>query len=403
MSQLASRRIVLGVSGGIAAYKSVELCRQLVDLGAHVVPVMTADAHRFIGPVTLSALASEPVHTSLWDDASAIPHTQLGQTADIIVVAPATARVLSAYATGSSEDLLTATLIATRAPVVVCPAMHTEMWEHPAVQSNIEILRSRGVHIVEPETGRLAGGDIGAGRLASTENICAEIIRVLGISHDLLGLDIVVTAGGTREPIDAVRVIANRSSGKQGYAIATIAAQRGAHVTLITTVDRVVPVGVTQVQVETAQQMKDAVDAAALSADVVIMAAAVADFRPVVCADQKLKKADGVPNIVLEPTPDILAGLGQRKPPGQTLVGFAAETDSLVAHATAKLTAKCLDLIVANDVSAEGVGFGHDTNAVVLLSPHMPAMNVALADKHAIAHAVLDSVVKVRHQKQESK
>jgi phosphopantothenoylcysteine decarboxylase/phosphopantothenate--cysteine ligase len=364
---------------------------------------MTADAHRFIGPVTLSALASEPVHTSLWDDASAIPHTQLGQTADIIVVAPATARVLSAYATGSSEDLLTATLIATRAPVVVCPAMHTEMWEHPAVQSNIEILRSRGVHIVEPETGRLAGGDIGAGRLASTEKICAEIIRVLGMSHDLLGLDIVVTAGGTREPIDAVRVIANRSSGKQGYAIATIAAQRGAHVTLITTVDRVVPFGVTQVQVETAQQMKDAVDAAALSADVVIMAAAVADFRPVVCADQKLKKADGVPNIVLEPTPDILAGLGQRKPLGQTLVGFAAETDSLVAHATAKLTAKCLDLIVANDVSAEGVGFGHDTNAVVLLSPHVPAMTVALADKHAIAHAVLDSVVKVRQQKQESK
>ena len=403
MSQLASRRIVLGVSGGIAAYKSVELCRQLVDLGAHVVPVMTADAHRFIGPVTLSALASEPVHTSLWDDASTIPHTQLGQTADIIVVAPATARVLSAYAAGSSEDLLTATLIATRAPVVVCPAMHTEMWEHPAVQSNIEILRSRGVHIVEPETGRLAGGDIGAGRLASTEKICAEIIRVLGISQDLLGLDIVVTAGGTREPIDAVRVIANRSSGKQGYAIATIAAQRGAHVTLITTVDRVVPFGVTQIQVETAQQMKDAVDAAALSADVVIMAAAVADFRPVVCTDQKLKKANGVPNIVLEPTPDILAGLGQRKPLGQTLVGFAAETDNLVAHATAKLSAKCLDLIVANDVSAEGVGFGYDTNAVVLLSPHVPAMTVALADKHAIAHAVLDSVVKVRHQKQESK
>ena len=403
MSQLASRRIVLGVSGGIAAYKSVELCRQLVDLGAHVVPVMTADAHRFIGPVTLSALASEPVHTSLWDDASTIPHTQLGQTADIIVVAPATARVLSAYAAGSSEDLLTATLIATRAPVVVCPAMHTEMWEHPAVQSNIEILRSRGVHIVEPETGRLAGGDIGAGRLASTEKICAEIIRVLGISQDLLGLDIVVTAGGTREPIDAVRVIANRSSGKQGYAIATIAAQRGAHVTLITTVDRVVPFGVTQIQVETAQQMKDAVDAAALSADVVIMAAAVADFRPVVCTDQKLKKANGVPNIVLEPTPDILAGLGQRKPLGQTLVGFAAETDNLVAHATAKLSAKCLDLIVANDVSAEGVGFGYDTNAVVLLSPHVPAMTVALADKHAIAHAVLDSVVKIRHQKQESK
>ncbi|MSO59282.1 MAG: bifunctional phosphopantothenoylcysteine decarboxylase/phosphopantothenate--cysteine ligase CoaBC [Ilumatobacteraceae bacterium] len=403
MSQLASRRIVLGVSGGIAAYKSVELCRRLVDLGAHVVPVMTADAHRFIGPVTLSALASEPVHTSLWDDASVIPHTQLGQTADIIVVAPATARVLSSYATGSSEDLLTATLIATRAPVVVCPAMHTEMWEHAAVQDNIKILRSRGVHIVEPETGRLAGGDVGAGRLASTERICAEIIRVLGISQDLVGVDIVVTAGGTREPIDAVRVIANRSSGKQGYAVAAVAAQRGARVTLITTVDRVAPVGVVEIQVETAQQMKDAVDTAALSADVVIMAAAVADFRPVIRADQKLKKADGIPNIVLEPTPDILASLGQRKRPGQILVGFAAETSSLVAHATAKLTSKCLDLIVANDVSALGVGFGYDTNAVVLLSPYAPPVNVALADKHTVAHALLDSVVEIRNQKQETK
>ncbi len=403
MSQLASRRIVLGVSGGIAAYKSVDLCRRLIELGAHVVPVMTDDAHRFIGPVTLSALASEPVHTSLWDDASVIPHTKLGQTADIVVVAPATARVLSAYATGSSEDLLTATLIATRAPVVVCPAMHTEMWEHAAVQENIKTLRRRGVHVVEPEIGKLAGGDVGAGRLASTDSICAEIIRVLELSHDLAGIDIVVTAGGTREPIDAVRVISNRSSGKQGYAVATVAAQRGARVTLITTVDRAVPAGVLEIQVETAQQMKDAVDAAAVSADVVIMAAAVADFRPVICADQKLKKADGIPNIVLESTPDILAGLGQRKPVGQILVGFAAETDSLVAHAKAKLTSKCLDLIVANDVSAPGVGFGHDTNAVVILSPNAPPISVALADKHTVAHALLDSVVKVRRQKQETK
>ncbi len=403
MSQLASRRIVLGVSGGIAAYKSVDLCRRLIELGAHVVPVMTDDAHRFIGPVTLSALASEPVHTSLWDDASVIPHTKLGQTADIVVVAPATARVLSAYATGSSEDLLTATLIATRAPVVVCPAMHTEMWEHAAVQENIKTLRRRGVHVVEPEIGKLAGGDVGAGRLASTDSICAEIIRVLELSHDLAGIDIVVTAGGTREPIDAVRVISNRSSGKQGYAVATVAAQRGARVTLITTVDRAVPAGVLEIQVETAQQMKDAVDAAAASADVVIMAAAVADFRPVICADQKLKKADGIPNIVLESTPDILAGLGQRKPVGQILVGFAAETDSLVAHAKAKLTSKCLDLIVANDVSAPGVGFGHDTNAVVILSPNAPPISVALADKHTVAHALLDSVVKVRRQKQETK
>ncbi len=392
---LAGKRVVLGVTGGIAAYKAVEVCRRLVDAGAHVVPVMTAGAEHFIGRTTLSALASEPVQTSLWNEASSIPHTRLGQTADVIVVAPATARLLAAYAAGLSTDLLTNTLLATRAPVVVCPAMHTEMWEHPAVQANVATLRSRGVHVVEPESGRLAGGDVGAGRLASPERIVAAIDEVLS-SGDLRGLHVVVSAGGTREPIDAVRVIANRSSGKQGYAIAAEAAARGAQVTLVSTVELSVPAGVYVVTVETAAQMQAALTEVASTADVIVMAAAVADFRPVMAAEGKLKKDQGVPQIVLEPTPDILAGLGAVKPEGQTLVGFAAETSDLLANAAGKLQRKNLDLIVANDVSAAGVGFQHDTNAVTLLTALGTTTSIPLADKRAIAKAVLDTVVEIR-------
>ena len=397
MESVRGRRIVLGVSGGIAAYKSVELCRRLVDAGAHVAPIMTDDAHRFIGPVTLSALASEPVHTSIFDDDSTIPHTRLGQTADLIVVAPATARVLSAYATGFSQDLLVATLIATRAPVVVCPAMHTEMWEHPSVQDNIATLRARGVVVVDPQSGRLAGGDIGTGRLADVDTILAAVDSALsGGVRDLEGLSVLVTAGGTREPIDAVRVIANRSSGKQGHAIADEAARRGARVCLVTTTDRPVAAGVERVQVETAAEMQAAVSARAPQADVVVMTAAVADFRPVRAAEGKIKKHDGIPEIVLEPTPDILAGLGAGKPAGQTLVGFAAETDDVEANAKSKLIRKNLDMVVANDVSAPGVGFSHDTNAVSIFTADGGVLNVPLADKNRIAGAVLDSVVRVR-------
>jgi len=392
---LAGKRIVLGVTGGIAAYKAVEVCRRLVDAGAHVVPVMTAGAEHFIGRTTLSALASEPVQTSLWNEASPIPHTQLGQTADLIVVAPATARLLAAYAAGLSTDLLTNTLLATRAPVVVCPAMHTEMWDHPAVQANVATLRARGVHIVEPESGRLAGGDIGEGRLASPERIVAAIDVVLS-AGDLSGLHVVVSAGGTREPIDAVRVIANRSSGKQGYALAAEASARGAQVTLVSTVQLAVPAGVTVVEVETAAQMQSALERLGPSADVIVMAAAVADFRPVGVAAGKLKKDQGIPQIVLEPTPDILAGLGARRHAGQTLVGFAAETSDVLANAVGKLRRKNLDLIVANDVSAAGVGFQHDTNAVTLLTAGGATITVALADKRAIAKAVLDTVVEIR-------
>jgi phosphopantothenoylcysteine decarboxylase/phosphopantothenate--cysteine ligase len=252
------------------------------------------------------------------------------------------------------------------------------------------------VHVVEPEAGRLAGGDVGAGRLAAPERIVAAVERVLG-PHDLAGVSVVVTAGGTREPIDAVRVIANRSSGKQGYAIAAAAAARGATVTLVSTVSLPVPAGVEVVAVETAADMEAAVGARG-DADVVVMAAAVADFRPKAAAAGKLKKADGTPEIVLEPTPDILAGLGARKRPGQVLVGFAAETADLVTHAEAKLVAKRLDLIVANDVSADGVGFAHDTNAVTLLRPGMHPREVGLADKLVIASAVIDEIVGIRNQ-----
>lgn len=396
MNSFSGRHVVLAVSGGIAAYKAVDIARTLVDAGAHVAPIMTEDAHRFIGPVTLSALSSEKVHTSLWDDDSTIPHTRLAQRTDVIVVAPATARVISAYATGSSEDLLTATLIATRAPVVVCPAMHTEMWEHPAVQDNIALLRRRGVIIVEPEHGRLAGGDVGQGRLASTESIVSAVEAALNTTRDLAGVKVVVTAGGTREPIDAVRVIANRSSGKQGHALAEEAMRRGAEVTLITTADISTPSGIAVVRLETAAQMHEAVSSAAASADVVIMAAAVADFRPVPVSTGKWKKRDGAPMVTLEPTVDILADIASSKRPTQVLVGFAAETDDIVANAQAKLESKRLDLLVANDVSAPGVGFQHDTNAVTLFTPGATPRHVPLAGKHEIARAVLDSVAEIR-------
>jgi phosphopantothenoylcysteine decarboxylase/phosphopantothenate--cysteine ligase len=393
---LAGKRIVLGVTGGIAAFKAIEICRRLVDAGAHVVPVMTKGAERFVGATTLSALASEPVKTRLWDDPDTpIPHTKLGQSADLVLVAPATARIIAAYRMGLSNDLLSNVLLATRAPVMICPAMHTEMWEHPAVVDNIATLRSRGVHIVEPESGRLAGGDSGTGRLASPESIVAAAERLFAPA-DLAGLKVVVSAGGTREPIDAVRVIANRSSGKQGYALAEEAARRGAQVTLVSTVERPAPSGVEVVRVETAAQMQGEMERLAPACDVVIMAAAVADFRPVDAPEHKLKKHEGVPRIVLEPTPDILAGLGARKPAGQTLVGFAAETDELEANARAKLERKQLDLIVANDVGAESTGFQHDTNAVTLFAVGEPAVTLPLADKRTIAAGVLDRIVALR-------
>lgn len=392
---LAGRRVVLGVTGGIAAYKAVEVCRRLVDDGAFVSPVLTDGALRFVGATTFSALASEPVRTELWDAADPIPHTRLGQGADVIVVAPATARLLSDYASGRSADLLTATLIATEAPVVVCPAMHTEMWEHPAVQENVATLRRRGVHIVDPEQGRLAGGDLGTGRLAAPEAIVAAVRAALA-APDLEGLQVVVTAGGTREALDPVRYLGNRSSGRQGHAIAQAAAERGGDVTLVTAAGLATPPGVRRVDVESAQQMYDSVLALAASADIVVMAAAVADFRPVVVCAEKLKKRDGVPTVQLEPTPDILAALGATKRPGQTIVGFAAETQDVATNALDKLARKGADLIIANDVSAPGVGFEHETNQVTVLGADGHRVEIPLASKRAIARRVIDEVVALR-------
>jgi len=398
---LAGRRIVLGVTGGIAAYKAIQVCRELVDLGAHVAPILTRGALHFVGRTTFDALASEKVQTGLWDEPNPIPHTRLGQGADLVLVCPATARVLADLRAGRSADLLTATLIATRAPVVVCPAMHTEMWEHPAVQENLTVLAGRGVVVVPPESGRLAGGDVGHGRLAEPSRIVAEVHRILTATADLAGLHVLVTAGGTREPIDPVRFIGNRSSGKQGHAIAAAAAERGATVTLVsTTPPASLPAAVCVVRVETAAEMQTAVTAVADRADIVVMAAAVADFRPARVAEHKIKKTDGeVPTVVLERTPDILAGLGAAKRPDQVLVGFAAETRDLRENAAVKLVAKGADLLVANDVSAPNVGFEHDTNEVVILDTDGGARDVPLSDKREIARAVLDAALDVRRRR----
>lgn len=402
---LSGARVVLGVSGGIAAYKAVEVCRRLVELGAHVVPVLTEGALHFVGEATFSALGSEPARTALYGEADPIPHTHLGRQADLVVVAPATARVIGSYAAGISADLLVATLLATRSPVLICPAMHAEMWDHPAVRENLALLKRRGTHVVEPAVGPLAAGDVGPGRLADPGEIVAAaqaLLRAAGFGgdrtstasptprRDLAGRKVLVTAGGTREAIDAVRYIANRSSGKQGHALAEAAAARGARVVLVTTTDLPVAPGVEVVKVESAAEMAEAVLERAADQDLVVMAAAVADFRPGAPAPSKLHKADGIPHLVLEETLDILAELGRRRRSGQVLVGFAAETDSIVERATRKLLSKGVDLLVANDVGKKGVGFSYDTNAVSIVSADS-VVDVPLSSKRAVADAVLDA------------
>ena len=397
----AGKRVVLGVTGGVAAYKAVEVCRRLVDEGAYVVPVLTDDALRFVGEATFSALASERCHYSLWDDAEAIPHVRLGLSAELIVVVPATARFIGCYASGIADGLLLATVLATRAPVVVCPAMHTEMWEHAALQENLSILVRRGVHVVSPDEGRLAGGDVGAGRMAEPADIVDAVLTLLeGDSRavarrcrDLMGRRVLVSAGGTREPIDPVRFVGNRSSGKQGHAIADAASERGAQVVLVTATASPGPPGATVVRVDTAAEMEEALLEHAKDADVVVMAAAVADFRPKVPSGRKLSRSEGLPEIVFEPTPDILAELSLRRRKGQVLVGFAAETHEVTQRAAAKLAAKGADLIVANDVSMPGAGFDQDTNAVTILAVDGTSREIPLVSKREVADAVLDTVV----------
>ena len=397
-------RIVLGVAGGIAAYKAVELLRLLRDAGYYVAPVLTPDATRFVGTVTFSALASEPARTSLFADSTTpIPHTYLGQGADLVVVAPATAHLIARYATGLADDLLSATLLATNAPVLLCPAMHTEMWEQPSVQENLATLRRRGVLVLEPDTGHLAGGDEGVGRLAEPADIMALIDQIVhGYRGPLTGYAVLVSAGGTREPIDPVRVISNRSSGRQGYALAEVARRLGATVTLVTTVDLTLALDTVRdvivVRVETAAQMHDAVLSRAPEFDVVIMAAAVADFR-VAASSVKLKKEAGVPTLHFEATADIVHDLVARRPVGQVIVGFAAETTDVATNALAKLRRKGVDLLVVNDVAQPGVGFEHATNEVTLLDAHEVAETVSLRSKEAIALAILTRVASLLPQR----
>jgi phosphopantothenoylcysteine decarboxylase/phosphopantothenate--cysteine ligase len=407
--------VVLGVCGGIAAYKAVEVCRRLSDAGALVSPVLTKSATRFVGPATFSALAAEPVQTALFGAGGAcpaggpVPHVRLAQKAEAVVVAPATARLIGSYAAGISSDLLTATLLATRAPVLVCPAMHAEMWAHPAVQDNTALLRRRGVAVLGPGEGRLAGGDTGKGRMVEAEEIVAAVAAIFAGAgpgeppgdraprDQMSGVKVVVSAGGTREPLDPVRYLGNRSSGKQGHAIAAELAGRGARVTLVTSSELVPPSEVRAVHVETAAEMAEAVLSSARTADVVVMAAAVADYRPATTADRKLKKSSSTVSVELVPTLDILAELGARRCPGQVLVGFAAETASgkeLVGLGRAKLASKGADLIVANDVSASGAGFGQDTSSAVIVS-RGSVVDLGLVGKATVASTLADAIAEL--------
>ena len=359
--------MLLGVTGGIAAYKAVLVARLLKSAGADVSVILTEAATRFVGPDTFSALTGEETYTSAWGRPGEVLHVRLARRADVAVVAPTTANVLAKLAHGLADDLLSLTLLEATCPLVVAPAMHSGMWEHPATRSNTQLLRDRGVRFVGPATGPLAHGDEGIGRLAEPEDIVAAVRSALA-PQDLAGRRIVVSAGPTHEPIDPVRFLGNRSTGRMGIAIAGAALDRGAAVTLVLGPGTIEPPsGADVVGVETAEEMRDAVIGAAGDADAVVMAAAVADFRPKETAGSKLKKEGGVPELILEPTTDILAELGERER-RPLLVGFAAETDDLEKSGRAKLAAKRLDLIVVNRVGREGTGFGAETNDAMILA-----------------------------------
>ena len=383
--------MLLGVTGGIAAYKAALVARLLEASGADVSVVLTENATRFIGPDTFAALTREPVYSSLWDRPGEVLHVRLAHEADVAVVAPATANLIAKLAHGLADDLLSATLLEATCPLVIAPAMHTGMWEQAATRANAEKLRERGARIVGPATGPLAHGDEGIGRLAEPEDVVAAVRAALA-QHDLEGRRLVVTAGPTHEPIDPVRFLGNRSTGKMGIAIANAALDRGAVVTLILGPGTVEPpVRADVVPVETAEEMLDAVLAAVDDADAVVMAAAVADFRPKQIAASKLKKDAGVPDLLLEPTPDILAELGERdrRP---ILVGFAAETDELEAAGRSKLSSKRLDLVVVNRVGREGTGFGSETNEAMILAADGDDEPLRTWTKAELASAVCDRV-----------
>ncbi|MDQ4007572.1 MAG: bifunctional phosphopantothenoylcysteine decarboxylase/phosphopantothenate--cysteine ligase CoaBC [Actinomycetota bacterium] len=407
MSPRRAAQVVLGVSGGIAAYKACELLRLLTESGHDVRVVPTASALEFVGAPTWAALSGHPVTTRVWDDVHEVPHVRVGQSADLVLVAPATADLLARAAHGLADDLLTNTLLTARCPVVYAPAMHTEMWEHPATQANVATLRSRGAVVVDPAVGRLTGADSGRGRLPEPEELFEVAVDLLlrgPTPQDLTGRHVVVSAGGTREFLDPVRFLGNRSSGRQGYALARAATVRGAEVTLVSAnVDLPEPAGVKVVAVESTTQMRDAVLAAVASADAVVMAAAPADFRPVRRAEHKIKKTDdrSAPTVELEQNDDILATLVRRRQETQAalpvIVGFAAETGDdetdVLAHARAKLARKGCDLLVVNDVSAGKVFGSADTEAAILAADGT-LTPVPAGPKTRLAHVVWDQVVR---------
>ncbi|MGG7575032.1 bifunctional phosphopantothenoylcysteine decarboxylase/phosphopantothenate--cysteine ligase CoaBC [Streptomyces sirii] len=394
-------RVVLGVSGGIAAYKACELLRRLAESGHDVRVVPTASALHFVGEATWSALSGNPATTEVWESVHEVPHVRIGQAADLVVVAPCTADMLAKAAHGLADDLLTNTLLTARCPVVFAPAMHTEMWENPATQENVATLRRRGAIVVEPAVGRLTGVDTGKGRFPDPVEIFELCRRVLargaqGASmSDLAGRHVVVTAGGTREPLDPVRYLGNRSSGKQGYALAATAAARGARVTLVAgNTELPDPAGVDVLRIGTARQLREAVLKAVADADVVVMAAAVADFRPAVYTTGKIKKVEGQEPepVTLVRNPDILAELSaDRARPGQIVVGFAAETDDVLANGRAKLARKGCDLLVVNEVG-EHKAFGSAENEAVILAADGTETPVPYGPKEALADTVWDLV-----------
>ncbi|MBT2385962.1 bifunctional phosphopantothenoylcysteine decarboxylase/phosphopantothenate--cysteine ligase CoaBC [Streptomyces sp. ISL-11] len=393
-------KVVLGVSGGIAAYKACELLRRLTESGHDVRVVPTAASLHFVGEATWSALSGHPAATQVWDSVHEVPHVRIGQEADLVVVAPATADMLAKAAHGLADDLLTNTLLTARCPVVFAPAMHTEMWEHPATQENVATLRRRGAVVIEPAVGRLTGVDTGKGRLPEPAEIFEVCRRVLargpeGMPADLSGRHVVISAGGTREPLDPVRFLGNRSSGKQGYALARTAVARGARVTLVAANSELPdPAGADVVRVGTAVQLREAVLKAAADADAVVMAAAVADFRPAAYATGKIKKRDGQEPepVALVRNPDVLAELSADRPrPGQVVVGFAAETDDVLANGRAKLARKGCDLLVVNEVG-ERKTFGAEENEAVVLAPDGSETPVPYGPKETLADTVWDLV-----------
>ena len=388
----AGRRIVLGVTGGVAAYKAAYIARRFIENGAQVRTVLTPAAQQFVGAATFAALTGTNPVTDLFGGNDVSPHTTLAAWADVVVIAPATASTLSKIAHGESSNALVATVLATKAPVVIAPAMHTEMWEHPATRENIAIVERFGYTIVPPESGALAGGDEGMGRLSDPDTIVSVVDSVLG-AGDLQGETVLVTAGGTREAIDPVRYIGNHSSGKMGNALARTAVERGAMVTLVSAAPPPTDLGgITFVPVESAAEMAEAVWSFASTSSIAVMAAAVADFRPIQASAGKLRRSEGVPEIELEPTPDVLKGVHESTP-RPYLIGFAAEVGSLDA-AVDKAVRKGVDLLVANDVAIEGSGFGSDSNEVAIVTPDGDVEHLPLMHKVDVANAIWDRVIR---------